>query len=60
MQWKYRNVYFPNAERDPGCQFLSPCNMELDRGTIQVNEVVYMIDLSHPRGLMLSCNESTA
>ena len=60
MQWEYRNVYFPNAERDPGYQFLSPCKMELEGSTVQVNEVAYMIGLSHPRGLLLSCNGSTA
>lgn len=56
MQWKYRNVYFLNAERDPGCRFLSPCKMELDGGTVQVNEVAYMVGLSHSRSLLLSCN----
>ena len=60
MQWKYRNVYFLNAERDPGCRFLSPCKMELDGGTVQVNEVAYMVGLSHSRGLLLSSNGSTA
>lgn len=44
----------------PDVDSLSPCKMELEGSTVQVNEVAYMIGLLHPRGLLLSYNGSTA